>query len=1123
MIKIKKVMMITFALLLFALSYSQQIQANAPQTVEAAEKDTENTLKSQQETNSKNGQEDKTTEETLTITEKKAKEESNAPPILMTEETVNKNNLIEIGTTKNGTKIWSSASKEVVDAFIKNPINYQTRAAGNSSGMLTWMGTYSTPMIFLDGVGWVYCIQPYETFPSNNWYDDSSWLEDAVNGGAGAILTWGFPRNHGGQHGLSDEEAYLRTFVSINAYLGNYNRSTVTNYNDGYVNMLIEKGDIQDFPNETYTVHSPQNRESHYNATTSRLETDLYHITGAVGQFWLEQLPAGFYMVGEDGNPYSSLSIGSRFRLVTNSLTYEGQVNFDVKTDIRPRGAIVFRSQGVQDLLSLGGRDPLPAFGTHAIFKAATGSLDLVKLVDTQATIPDATATHDLSKVVIKLTSTANTYNKNFNLTNEGRLEVKDLLLGTYTIKEVSAPTSLELNKTTFNITINPGETTNFTLVNNEDIGALKISKKITKTTTNQATVTHDFTKVKVKVESAQNTITYNQDYNLNTKGELLIQNLPVGRYKITETEVPPTMQLNKTPLTIIVQSKNIVTIPIGTTLTNTETTTHINIKKAINNPTATQPNKNYTPDLTKIKINIKSINPNVSYNQTLNLNAKGELPIKNLPYSRYEITEAAVPDDMELDKTIHTITANTHNQTYEVTFTNTLKKSWLKIVKKDNNTGKVPNVKYIITSDILRWPNNTPKVFKYDTEQMQYAKTPEKQGTLVDPKNGIYYQPDQTTKQGPTYTTDSDGTFTTNPILYGFKNLWVTETETPRYGHLFIDPQPKLIKLQPEKTVTVPFENIIKEQGQIQINKQDEDNKKVAWYFDIYVRYPGEATDTYIETIATSGLNGIGRSSILPRNDKNGNQFPYKVCEQNHPLYAAKTCINVTDDMWNSGRSIWIINITNNYKKIGAELWKTVESNMLGTTAKGTEITWKNSKGEHLGTFKYDGNGKAIISPTIRIDKLLDGKNTYIEETKFSQGASKQTVKFKVKDIDFTTLADKQIIKLNTEATAIINKATETLIDKINPDTKKVQGAKLTLKDKTGKIIHEWITTDTPQKITGLDKNTTYQVCESLIPPGYKQPKTMCATFTTSNDGSVTTFNLINEYTSLIIHKKGV
>ncbi|MGL5041746.1 MAG: MSCRAMM family protein, partial [Culicoidibacterales bacterium] len=1088
MIKLKKIMMITFALLLFASSYSQQIQATAPQTVEAVETGTENTLKSQQETNSKNGQKAKTTEETLTITEKKAKEESNAPPILMTEETAKKNNLIEIGTTKNGAKIWASATKELVDAFIANPQQVQTKGGGNSNGMLTWMGVYSTPMIFLDGVGWVYCIEPYEMFPSGNWYDDGEWMLDD---GLQAILIWGFPRNHGGQHGLSEQNAYLRTFVAMNAYLGNYNRNTVTNYRDGYVNMLIEKGDTQDFPRETYTVHNPTKVESHYNATTRRLETELYHITGGAGNFWLEHLPRDFYMVGEDGNRYGSLSIGSKFRLVTDNLNYNGQVNFDVKTNITPSAAIKFRSAGVQDLVSLHSRDPLPAFATHAIFKPATGSLDLVKLVDTQATLPGATATHDLSKIVIKLTSTANTYDKNFNLTNEGRLEVKDLLLGTYTIKEVLAPASLELNKTTFNITINPGETTNFTLVNNEDIGALKISKKITKTTINQANTTHDFTKVKVKVETAQNTITYNQDYNLNAKGELLIQNLPIGRYKITEIEVPPTMQLNKTPLTIIVQSKNIITIPIGTTLTNTETATHINIKKTITNPTATPPNQNYSPDLTKIKINIKSTTQNVTYNQTHSLNTKGELLVKNLPYGTYEVTEVEVPDDMEQDKTIHTIRATTHNQTYEVNFTNILKKAWLKIEKQDNNTGKVPNVKYIITSDILRWPNKTPQVFKYDMEKLTYAKTPEKQGTAVDPANGIYYQPNQTTKQGPTYTTDSNGTFTTNPILYGFKNVWVTEIETPRYGHLFINPQPKLIKLEPKKTVSVPFTNIIKEQGQIQINKKDEDNNKVAWYFDIYVRYPGEATDTYVETIATSTLNGIGRSSILPKNDKNGNQFPYKVCEQAHPLYQMASCIDVTEQMWNSGRSIWLINITNNYKKIGAELWKTVESNMLGTTAKGTEITWKNSKGEHLGTFKYDGNGKATISPTIRIDKLLDGKNTYIEETKFSQGASKQTVKFKVKDIDFTTLADKQIIKLNTETTAIINKATETLIDKINPDTKKVQGAKLTLKDKTGKIIHEWITTDTPQKITGLDKNTTYQVCESLIPPGYKQPKT--------------------------------
>ncbi|MGL5972777.1 MAG: hypothetical protein ACRCZK_03590, partial [Oscillospiraceae bacterium] len=527
MIKLKKVMMITFALLLFASSYSQQIQANASQTVEAAEKDTENTLKSQQETNLKNGKEAKTTEETLTITEKKAKEESNAPPILMTEETVKKNNLIEIGTTKNGTKIWSSASKEVVDAFIKNPINYQTRATGNSSGMLTWMGTYSTPMIFLDGIGWVYCIEPYEVFPSGNWYDDGEWMLDD---GLQAILVWGFPQNHGGQHGLSDEDAYLRTFVASNAYLGNYNRNTVTSYEDVYVNMLIDKGDTRDIPHETYTVHSPQNRESHYNMTTNRLETELYHITGGAGQFWLEQLPAGFYMVGEDGNPYSSLSIGSRFRLVTNNLTYAGQVNFDVKTNITPSAAIRFRSPGVQNLVSLGSQDPLPAFGTHAIFKAAGGYVEGTKT--RQDDTLNQNYNWDHRKLSINFSGQG--LSKNYDFDSSFKFKTDLLLPGEYVWTETNTDNGTVIEIGTGNITIVPGQTIRLTADNtptNRVAGGTAEGTKIRVDNTKNNNYKWDYKKLSVVVTGNGINETYPLDKNYQFKTD----RLSLGTYTWTE------------------------------------------------------------------------------------------------------------------------------------------------------------------------------------------------------------------------------------------------------------------------------------------------------------------------------------------------------------------------------------------------------------------------------------------------------------------------------------------------------------------------------------------------------------------------------------------------------------
>jgi len=291
--------------------------------------------------------------------------------LMMTSERAEHNKLQVIGETINGNKIYSSASKEVVDEFIKNPQGLENFATAKSGFMVTWHGSYGTPMIWMDSIGWVYCMEPYNVYPTGQSYDEGTW---ANNPGLDAIGIWGFPRNHGGQHGLSDEEAYVRTFVALNAYIGTYNRQTIEGYGDVYVNMLLSKADAHDIPTDTYTVHTPSKVGSTFNKELKRIETDLFEITGAKdAKFWLEMLPDGFYMVGEDNKRYDSLTIPVKFRLVTDNLKYSGEITFDVKTNIRPQAGIEFRAQGVQTLFGLQLLDPLPAYRASATFTPATG------------------------------------------------------------------------------------------------------------------------------------------------------------------------------------------------------------------------------------------------------------------------------------------------------------------------------------------------------------------------------------------------------------------------------------------------------------------------------------------------------------------------------------------------------------------------------------------------------------------------------------------------------------------------------------------------------------------------------------------------------------------------------
>ncbi|TLG77339.1 MSCRAMM family protein [Culicoidibacter larvae] len=292
-------------------------------------------------------------------------------PEIDEEPTVDENGLTmyAVAKTESGLVIRSSLPQDSLVRYLNGKPVRMLRGSGNSSGMLNWNG-YATPFITIDNIGPVFCIEPYEAFPNGDWYNNGTIVHDD---GLIAILIWGFPSNYGGQHGLSDEEAYVRTFVAINAYLGNYNRSTVESYGDSYINMLLQKADSKDIPVTRFEVKQPASLEAKYNPVTNRLETDLYTTNGSPGNSYkLPSLPAGVYAVNEAGSKITgSVAIGTKFRLVSDDLTLDTQVSTPVQSSVRPHAAIVYEASGVQKLTSGWLLDPLPPVSIKATFAPA--------------------------------------------------------------------------------------------------------------------------------------------------------------------------------------------------------------------------------------------------------------------------------------------------------------------------------------------------------------------------------------------------------------------------------------------------------------------------------------------------------------------------------------------------------------------------------------------------------------------------------------------------------------------------------------------------------------------------------------------------------------------------------
>ncbi|MCF0115183.1 MAG: Cna B-type domain-containing protein, partial [Erysipelotrichaceae bacterium] len=111
-----------------------------------------------------------------------------------------------------------------------------------------------------------------------------------------------------------------------------------------------------------------------------------------------------------------------------------------------------------------------------------------------------------------------------------------------------------------------------------------------------------------------------------------------------------------------------------------------------------------------------------------------------------------------------------------------------------------------------------------------------------------------------------------------------------------------------------------------------------------------------------------------------------------------------------------------------------------------------------------------------------------------------------KGKEIKYTTT--EEVVKgyiTKQDGYDFINKITSVKVSKVDvTNQKELPGATIQIKDENGKVVEEWVSTDTPHEITGLEVGKTYTLHEVVAPLGYDIATD--TTFIINPDGSVTT-----------------
>jgi len=246
---------------------------------------------------------------------------------------------IVIGTIADGRKLYRAYKQEKPEI--------SSFGVGTARSKITWQGIYSTPIIKLEDVGFVYCIEPKKAVPNGNTYSAGIHVSDE---GVRALLEAGFPHNTGE---LTPEEAYVRTFVALNTYLGTFNRHKVESFADAYVNHLLQKADAPTKQQSELRIVEPESVETIYDEETKRSETEFYQVEGGSGDFWFEDLPEHVYAVNEDGVRTDRFTTSSKFRLVSERSDLDEALIFKVKRDVKTMHAMRYEASGVQNLVAL--------------------------------------------------------------------------------------------------------------------------------------------------------------------------------------------------------------------------------------------------------------------------------------------------------------------------------------------------------------------------------------------------------------------------------------------------------------------------------------------------------------------------------------------------------------------------------------------------------------------------------------------------------------------------------------------------------------------------------------------------------------------------------------------------
>ncbi|WP_088293840.1 VaFE repeat-containing surface-anchored protein [Bacillus mycoides] len=492
------------------------------------------------------------------------------------------------------------------------------------------------------------------------------------------VLLNGFPQKSIEQLGVANKnEAHYATQLAVWNALGqldvnelNHENKNVEKAAKTIINAANTSEDTQDiFMNVIPAEKQKAELKGEF------FETNLYTVqtNAKSGSYKVvaKNAPNGVKIVSENGEVKDQLSLGEKFRIQIPKDTKTGEFNLSVAANLTKVQAIAYRgTDTVQNATVLLERNEEKLSSDFAVNWEAAGSLKIKKVGENGEILAGAVfeVFNANNESVGKITTGA-----------DGTAELNNLPIGTYTVKEIKAPTGYVSGDKLQTIEVKTGEIGAVQVVNNKVKGNIEIKKL------------SDSGKMLPNVEFTVFTEDGKEVKKVVTKenGIANVDGLTYGKYYFLETKTPNGYIGNKTKYPFEIKEHNKT---LTFTVENTEVKGSVKLLKV--------DNEDISEKLEGAVFELKDASGKVIGEYKTDKN--GEVNVKDLAYGKYSFIEKASPNGYVLITEPIVFEIKEHGKIIELLAVNHLIKGDLEITKVDvaDGNNKLPNAEFTIYNE---------------------------------------------------------------------------------------------------------------------------------------------------------------------------------------------------------------------------------------------------------------------------------------------------------------------------------------------------------------------------------------------------------------------------------------